>query len=123
MKTLTEIGEADNTIVIFTSDNGPEIASTVHMRADHQHDPAHPWRGIKRDQWEGGHRVPLIVRWPSKIKARQTCDQLISQTDLMATIAATVDAYAIIEIKTEASAMADGGERRSTRIVGVSSVG
>ena len=92
MKTLAEIGEADNTIVIFTSDNGPEIASTVHMRADHQHDPAHPWRGIKRDQWEGGHRVPLIVRWPSKIKARQTCDQLISQTDLMATIAAVIGA-------------------------------
>jgi arylsulfatase A-like enzyme len=62
------------------------------MRADHQHDPAHPWRGIKRDQWEGGHRVPLIVRWPSKIKARQTCDQLISQTDLMATIAAVIGA-------------------------------
>ncbi len=91
MKTLTELGLAENTLVIFTSDNGPEIASAVHMRVDHQHDPAHPWRGIKRDQWEGGHRVPFIVRWPSKIKANTTSDQLISHTDVMATIAAITD--------------------------------
>jgi arylsulfatase A-like enzyme len=91
MKTLTELGLAENTLVIFTSDNGPEIASAVHMRADHQHDPAHPWRGIKRDQWEGGHRVPFIVRWPGKIKANTTSDQLTSHTDVMATIAAITD--------------------------------
>jgi len=90
MKTLTELGMAENTIVIFTSDNGPEVASAVHMRADHQHDPAHPWRGIKRDQWEGGHRVPFLVRWPGKIKANQTSDQLTSHTDVMATIAAVI---------------------------------
>ncbi len=88
MKTLKELGVADNTIVIFTSDNGPEVASAVHMRADHQHDPAHPWRGIKRDQWEGGHRVPFLVRWPNKIQANTTCDQLTSLTDVMATMAA-----------------------------------
>jgi arylsulfatase A-like enzyme len=91
MKTLTELSLAENTLVIFTSDNGPEIASAVHMRADHQHDPAHPWRGIKRDQWEGGHRVPFIVRWPGKIKANTTSDQLTSHTDVMATIAAITD--------------------------------
>lgn len=92
MKTLTDLGIADNTIVIFTSDNGPEVASAVHMRADHQHDPAHPWRGIKRDQWEGGHRVPFLVRWPAKIKAGQSSVQLTSHTDVMATIAAVVGA-------------------------------
>jgi arylsulfatase A-like enzyme len=92
MKTLTDLGIADNTIVIFTSDNGPEVASTVHMRADHQHDPAHPWRGIKRDQWEGGHRVPFLVRWPAKVKAGQSSEQLTSHTDVMATIAAVVGA-------------------------------
>ncbi len=92
MNTLKELGIADNTIVIFTSDNGPEVASAVHMRADHQHDPAHPWRGIKRDQWEGGHRVPFLVRWPGKIKPEQTSDQLTSHTDIIATIAAIVGA-------------------------------
>jgi arylsulfatase A-like enzyme len=91
MKTLTELGLAENTLVIFTSDNGPEIASAVHMRADHQHDPAHPWRGIKRDQWEGGHRVPFIVKWPGNIKANSTSDQLTSHTDVMATIASITD--------------------------------
>ena len=92
MKTLTQLGIAQNTIVIVTSDNGPEVASVVHMRADHQHDPADPWRGIKRDQWEGGHRVPFIVRWPAKIKAGQTTDQLTSHTDVMATMAAVTGA-------------------------------
>jgi arylsulfatase A len=91
MKTLTELGVVDNTIVIFTSDNGPEVTTTLHMRADHQHDPAHPWRGIKRDQWEGGHRVPFLVRWPDKIKANSTSDQLTSLTDIMATIAEITD--------------------------------
>ncbi|GBL44043.1 arylsulfatase A [Verrucomicrobiota bacterium] len=47
----------------LSSDNGPETTAVVHMRADQGHDPARPWRGMKRDDWEGGHRVPLIVRW------------------------------------------------------------
>jgi arylsulfatase A len=90
MKTLADLGIADNTIVIFTSDNGPEVASAIHMRADHRHDPAHPWRGIKRDQWEGGHRAPFLVRWPEKIKANQTSAELTSHTDIMATVAAII---------------------------------
>ena len=58
------------------------------MRADHAHDPAKPWRGIKRDAWEGGHRVPFIVRWPARVKAGSTSDQIVSLTDVMATVAA-----------------------------------
>lgn len=92
MATLDRLGVSENTIVIFTSDNGPEVTTTIHMRADHQHDGARPWRGMKRDNWEGGHRVPLIVRWPDTVKPRKKCDQLTSLTDLMATCAEIVGA-------------------------------
>jgi arylsulfatase A-like enzyme len=90
MGTLNRLGVADNTLVIFTSDNGPEVASVVHMRADYQHDGARPWRGIKRDHWEGGHRVPFVVRWPGKVTANSRSSQLVSLTDVMATLAAVV---------------------------------
>jgi len=92
MKTLQRLGVADDTVVVFTSDNGPEVTTTVRMRADHGHDPARPWRGMKRDDWEGGHRVPLLVRWPGRIKPGTTSSQLTSLTDLMATCAALVGA-------------------------------
>jgi arylsulfatase A-like enzyme len=88
MATLQKLGIADNTLVLFSSDNGPETTSVVHMRADHAHDGAKPWRGVKRDAWEGGHRVPFIVRWPARIKPGTTSDQLACLTDVMATLAA-----------------------------------
>lgn len=91
LTTLKELGLAENTIVIFTSDNGPEVTSIYHMRKDFQHDGAHPWRGVKRDNWEGGHRVPFIARWPGKIPAGSTSSQLTSLTDVMATVAEIVD--------------------------------
>ena len=87
MKHLDKLGIADNTLVLLSSDNGPETTSVVHMRSDHAHDAAKPWRGMKRDSWEGGHRVPFIVRWPGKVKPGTSSDQLISITDIMATIA------------------------------------
>ena len=87
LKTLDQLGIANNTIVIFTSDNGPEVLTVARMRTDHEHDGAYPWRGVKRDVWEGGHRVPMIVRWPGKIPAGQVSDQLFGQTDVMATLA------------------------------------
>ncbi|MEE2888680.1 MAG: arylsulfatase [Planctomycetota bacterium] len=90
LKTLDELGVADDTLVMFTSDNGPEVLSVVHMRADHGHDGAKPWRGMKRDQWEGGHRVPFLVRWPGKVKPGRTTSQVTSLTDLMATCAGVV---------------------------------
>jgi arylsulfatase A len=91
MDDLEKLGVAENTLVIFSSDNGPEVTSVVHMRADHSHDGAKPWRGVKRDSWEGGHRVPFIVRWPGQVKAGSVSDQLISLTDVMATLAAITD--------------------------------
>ena len=92
LATLDRLGVADNTLVIFTSDNGPETTTVVHMRADYGHDPARPWRGMKRDSWEGGHRVPFIVRWPGKVKPGTPSSQLLSLTDVMATVAAIIGA-------------------------------
>ena len=93
---------AENTVVMFSSDNGPETASVVHMRADFSHDGARPWRGVKRDQWEGGHRVPFIVRWPGKIAAGSTSEQTkptlilmnLTQTTLAALCLLTIPALA-----------------------------
>ena len=90
--TLEQLGVADNTLVIFASDNGPEVHTVANMRNNHDHDGARPWRGMKRDQWEGGHRTPLIVRWPKKINAGSVSDQLISLTDIMATCGALAGA-------------------------------
>jgi arylsulfatase A-like enzyme len=92
LRELDKHGLADNTLVILSSDNGPEATTVVHMRADHAHDGTRPWRGVKRDAWEGGHRVPLIVRWPARVKAGATSEQLASLTDLMATMAAITGA-------------------------------
>jgi arylsulfatase A-like enzyme len=92
MKILERLGVADNTIVMFASDNGPEVPTVINMRKTHNHDGARPWRGVKRDQWEGGHRTPFIVRWPGKVKAGTTSDQLTSLTDVMATCAKIVGA-------------------------------
>lgn len=92
MKTLERLGMADNTVVMISSDNGPEVETVIHMRADYGHDGARPWRGMKRDQWEGGHRVPFIVRWPGKIVAGSTNDQTVCLTDVMATCAALAGA-------------------------------
>jgi arylsulfatase A len=89
MKDLDQLGIAENTLVLLSSDNGPETSSVVHMRADHGHDGARPWRGVKRDSWEGGHRVPFIIHWPGKVTPG-TSAQLTSLTDVMATLAAMV---------------------------------
>ena len=76
MKTLDKLKLSGNTIVMFSSDNGPEVPTVVAMRRDHKHDGAKPWRGMKRDNWEGGHRVPFIARWPGKIKPKPgRCEQ------------------------------------------------
>ena len=82
---------ADNTLVMVSSDNGPEVTSVVNMRTDYQHDGAYPWRGMKRDQWEGGHRIPFVVRWPGSVPENSTNDQTVCLCDIMATCASLVD--------------------------------
>ncbi len=92
LNTLRELGIAENTLVIFASDNGPETVSTLAMRRDFGHDGARPWRGVKRDAWEGGHRTPFIVRWPGHVPAGVASNQLVSLTDIMSTCAAAAAA-------------------------------
>lgn len=92
MKKLEDLGIAENTLVIVTSDNGPEVGTVINMRSKYQHDGARPLRGVKRDNWEGGHRVPMIVRWPGKVEAASIADQTVCLTDIMATCAAITDA-------------------------------
>jgi arylsulfatase A len=87
MKTIRELGVEDNTLVIVTSDNGPEVSTIYHMRNDHQHDGARPWRGVKRDNWEGGHRVPFLVRWPGKVAPGSVTEHLTSHCDILMTAA------------------------------------
>ena len=89
---LQRAGADKNTLVIFTSDNGPEVANEVKIGAydrlqKSQHASMAGWRGVKRDSWEGGHRVPFIARWTGKISAGKTNDSLLGHLDLMATIA------------------------------------
>ena len=91
LKKLDELGVANNTLVMFASDNGPEVPTVIEMRKTHHHDGARPWRGMKRDDWEGGHRTPFIVKWPDKVKAGAVSNQLFSYTDIMATCAEIVN--------------------------------
>ncbi len=91
MDELKNLGVYDNTLILFSSDNGPEVRHTILMREIYHHDGARPWRGMKRDGWEGGHRVPFIAWWPGKIPAGRTSAQTMTLTDVMATLAAVVD--------------------------------
>jgi len=90
LKKLDDLGIAENTLVMISSDNGPELPTVQDMRSTYQHDGARPWRGVKRDDWEGGHRVPFLVRWPGKVKAGAKSQQIISLTDVIATCAEIV---------------------------------
>ncbi len=87
---VKELGIDDNTLILFNSDNGPETMHTLWMREDHEHDAAGGYRGMKRDGWEGGHRVPFIARWPSRIPAGQVSAQMTNTTDIFATLASLV---------------------------------
>jgi len=84
---LTDLGLEKNTLVMFSSDNGPEVRTTTLMRTLYGHDGARPWRGMKRDGWEGGHRVPFIARWPGRIAPGRVSAQTMTLTDVMATVA------------------------------------
>jgi arylsulfatase A len=86
LKALEESGQADNTIVVFSADNGPEKYAYA-RDANFDHWSAYPLRGLKRDIYEGGHRVPFLIRWPGVTEAGATNESLVSQIDLMATFA------------------------------------
>ena len=84
---LEKSGAADNTLVVFTADNGCAPYIGVEDLEKMGHYPSGPLRGYKADAWEGGHRVPFMVRWPGKVKAGTVCNQLVYQADLMRTFA------------------------------------
>ena len=86
IEAVDEAGIAEDTIVIFTADNGhshytgwDELVAAGHM-------PSGEYRGHKGDIWEGGHRVPLLVRWPGRVQPGTASTQLVSLTDLFATL-------------------------------------
>ncbi|WP_242203078.1 sulfatase family protein [Aestuariivivens insulae] len=89
---IQEAGIEDNTIVIFTSDNGCSPQADYEVLATFDHDPSSIYRGHKADIFEGGHRVPFIVKWPSKVKAGSVSNKTICTTDLFATCADIVNA-------------------------------
>ena len=89
---LEKSGAAENTLVIFSSDNGCAHYIGVSDLEKMGHYPSGPLRGYKADAWEGGHRVPFIVRWPGVVEAGSVNDQLVHQADLLATVAEILDA-------------------------------
>ncbi|MHC4995242.1 MAG: sulfatase family protein [Planctomycetota bacterium] len=90
MGALERAGVADNTLVIFTSDNGGMLNRGGQEAWRRGHRMNGPLMGFKFDAWEGGHRVPFIVRWPARVQAGGVSDALISNVDLMATLAGLV---------------------------------
>ena len=90
IQAIDEAGIADDTIVIFTADNGHSHYTGWQELVDAGHRPSGPYRGHKGDIWEGGHRVPLVIRWPNRIVPNSRSGHLISLTDLFATIAEVI---------------------------------
>ncbi|MHC4995241.1 MAG: sulfatase family protein [Planctomycetota bacterium] len=88
MDALDDAGVADNTLVVFTSDNGGMLNRGGQEARRRGHLANGDLLGFKFDAWEGGHRVPFIARWPGKIEAGTVSDALVSNVDLMATFAA-----------------------------------
>jgi len=81
LKTLDELGIADNTIVFYSTDNGPHYNTWPDAAST-------PFRGEKNTNWEGGWRVPAMVRWPSHIKADSVSNAIMHHMDWMPTLAA-----------------------------------
>ena len=106
MRELAATGQADNTLVIVTSDNGGlagdfDFNENGRRRANpgrnyifktYGHESSGPWRGHKAHTWEGGHRVPFIAWWPGQVPAAASTDSLTSLNDLMATFASLTGA-------------------------------
>jgi len=90
--TLESEGLAENTLVVFTSDNGCAPMAGIDVMRKAGHEPSGPLRGTKADLYDGGHRVPFIVRWPGKVAAGSTSNQMVSLVDWMATWAEIIGA-------------------------------
>ncbi|MDX9978829.1 MAG: arylsulfatase [Lentisphaeria bacterium] len=89
---LEQHGVADNTLVVFASDNGCAHYIGIKDMEAQGHFPSGPFRGYKSDAWDGGHRIPCIARWPGVIRPGSQCGELVCLADLMATCAEIVGA-------------------------------
>lgn len=89
MAALKELGIEDNTLMIFTSDNGPWVEKHLAGEGgiDAHYGSADPLRGFKMQTWEGGFRVPCIVRWPGKVPPGTVCREVVTSMDLFPTFA------------------------------------
>jgi arylsulfatase A-like enzyme len=83
---LKKSGTASNTLVLFTSDNGFAAYTGAKALEAQGHFPSGPLRGYKSDVWEGGHRVPFLVRWPGVVKPGSVCDTPVQVMDWMPTL-------------------------------------
>jgi arylsulfatase A-like enzyme len=89
---LQQSGLHENTLVVFTADNGCSPEANFAFLASRGHKPSGPFRGFKADLYEGGHRVPLLLQWPKKIPSSKTVGQTVCLNDFMATFA-TITGY------------------------------
>ncbi|WP_276166018.1 sulfatase family protein [Zobellia alginiliquefaciens] len=86
-ETLIKQGISENTLLVFTSDNGCSPKADFEELAKVDHNPSHIFRGTKADIYEGGHRVPFIIEWPKKVLKNSSSDKTICTTDFFATCA------------------------------------
>ncbi|MCR1840784.1 sulfatase family protein [Murimonas intestini] len=87
VKKLKDEGIYEDTILIYTSDNGCSPMADFRELKEHGHNPSYVFRGTKADIYEGGHRIPLIIQWPAMIRKGAVCTELVCLCDLMATMA------------------------------------
>jgi arylsulfatase A len=87
LKALDDAGLAHNTLLVVTSDNGCSPQAKYEELLPKGHNPSHIFRGTKADIYEGGHRVPFLVRWPGQVKPGTQTERLTCLTDLFATCA------------------------------------
>ncbi|MCA9105784.1 MAG: arylsulfatase [Planctomycetales bacterium] len=91
LRTIDDHGLTNDTLIVFTSDNGFAPYAGAASLVSQGHFPSGPLRGYKGDTWEGGHRVPFIVKWPGVVAAGSTCDALVHHADLFRTVADLLD--------------------------------
>jgi arylsulfatase A-like enzyme len=91
LRALKETNQENNTLVIFTTDNGTSPKANFEALEKQGVRLRENWRGYKADIYEGGHRVPFIVRWPGQVSPATRSNEIIVQTDLLATLAEIIN--------------------------------